>query len=235
MATFAEKMEWLKNNATSTDISPGIMEILGMSIPADSAVTGVMDSIPSAGQVMEQSFLDNVMSREPDSAFAEKLNWLKENPAATEEQKQLIGVTPTLESEFNNLLNSLPAPDRSVVMERMGGMTPQGRMEYMQHVIQNGFSYGTINEGTSTGELTPGYGDTSSIQNLGFSSNQLASNDYYNQDLGIFLPASYESGYTAGSSGDERYRQNYMRDKKQKYKYPYRYGMGGPVQKLDFT
>ena len=119
-------------------------------------------------------------------------------------------------------------------MERMGGMTPQGRMEYMQHVIQNGFSYGTINEGTSTGELTPGYGDTSSIQNLGFS-NQLASNDYYNPDLGIFLPSSYESGYTAGSTGDDRYRQNYMRDRRNKYRTQYRYGMGGKVRDLDFT
>ena len=73
---------------------------------------------------------------------------------------------------INNELMKLPSADLSSVLELLQGMTPVEKGTYMSHVLENGFSYGHINE--SAPLRTQGfqqYNTGTAIPNLGFTGN----------------------------------------------------------------
>jgi len=71
---------------------------------------------------------------------------------------------------FEAELTKLSSADLSSVLELFQGLSPQEKDTYMNHVIENGFNYGTINE--SAPLRTQGFQQyntgTGNLQNLGF-------------------------------------------------------------------
>ena len=73
---------------------------------------------------------------------------------------------------FEAELMKLPSADLSSVLELLQGLTPVEKQGYMSHVLENGFSYGTINESAPLRQqgfeqYNTGTG-TGNLQNLGF-------------------------------------------------------------------
>ena len=58
------------------------------------------------------------MKVEPLSAFAEKMQWLKDNPNASAEQKALAGITPATETEFDKKYKLFTSDDSPLTPEQ---------------------------------------------------------------------------------------------------------------------
>ena len=187
----------------------------------------IKDKITS---LVPQGGMDNPTQRE----FIQS-SGIMDGTMTLEEMKQLPieGFTNMEDSlQEKQFLDSMPEPDRLQVEDIRQRLTKTQFQELLRQLMSGKVGSGAIHDSLPFQQYETG---NPHLANLGFQNQQLASNDYYNQDLGIFLPQSYESGYTSGAGRGEQFNQNYMRQGREKYKYPYRYGMGGTVRDLDFT
>jgi len=123
--------------------------------------------------------------------------WLKE-PNVAMGSRQQTGASQTgteIDQAFAQRLFALPEWQQSNIIQAIQGMTPPQVQDFKQDFLQGNIpSYQLEN-------MQP------PEANLGLGGNQLAQgSQFYNYDLGTFMPSSYQGGYT-GQTGDERFRQ----------------------------
>ena len=108
------------------------------------------------------------------------------------------------EREMQHFMSTLSHPVRTRLNEIRGAVSDVDFQSFMRQYMA-----GQIPEGALFEPLP----NTQQGANLGFTAPQQYAqtrNKFYNYDLGTFMPASYESGYSGGRTGEEGYHQNPM-------------------------
>tara|TARA_R100000750_G_C2290490_1_gene74743 strand:+ start:17 stop:568 length:552 start_codon:yes stop_codon:yes gene_type:complete len=166
----------------------GLLESLGigergLNTPAENqALTGVMDTgkalnplyvdnlegIGILGQKMPKAFgvsQEEAVIKDTLDADISKLG-IGQRGLDTPAEREFIMKQQAFETE----LTKLSSADLSSVLELFQGLSPQEKDTYMNHVIENGFNYGTINESAPLRQQGfPQYNTgTGNLSNLGF-------------------------------------------------------------------
>jgi len=146
----------------------GLLESLGIGergidTPAQRQVlTGVMDN-PVEKEVLT-GVMDNPTLNTTSDADISKLG-IGQRGLDTPAEREFIMKQQAFEAE----LTKLSSADLSSVLELFQGLSPQEKDTYMNHVIENGFNYGTINETPLRQQGFQQYNTgTGNLQNLGF-------------------------------------------------------------------
>ncbi|MDP6585069.1 MAG: hypothetical protein QF535_10450 [Anaerolineales bacterium] len=142
------------------DTPEGILSLItsgGIDTPAKRQVlTGVMDN-PALNTTSDWTF--DVDGKTKDYTFT------GDRGLNTPAEREFIMKQQAFETE----LTKLSSADLSSVLELFQGLSPQEKDTYMNHVIENGFNYGTINETPLRQQGFQQYNTgTGNLQNLGF-------------------------------------------------------------------
>ena len=186
MATIEEVLKEIAAGASGGDAVKGLLASLGigergLNTPAERQVLkGVMDNPNLAltknwtfdvdGKTEGFTFTGDAM---PDEVAVQKMRnahniTADQTGVSTPAERDFIMKQQAFEAE---LIKLSPA-DLSSVLELFQGLSPQQKDTYMNHVLENGFDYGTINEkplGRQQGfqQYNTGAG-AGNISNLGF-------------------------------------------------------------------
>ena len=155
-----------------------------------------------------QGLLDDSWIKEPmTKKMMEQQRYLKETLGSQGTEKEINAFIQNQATEadraaiefidqaFGKAMSSIPDWQQSDIIQAVQGMTPR-----QLHKFKKDYILGNI----------PSY-QLENMQppeaNLGFGGDQLAQgSQFYNYDLGIFMPSSYQGGHT-GRTGDERFQQ----------------------------
>ena len=171
------------------DTPQGILSLItsgGIDTPAKRQVlTGVMDN-PALNTTSDWTF--DVDGKTKDYTFTGDA---MPNEMAVQNMRDAHGITADIsklgigdrglntpaerefimkQQAFEAELTKLSSADLSSVLELFQGLSPQEKDTYMNHVIENGFNYGTINESAPLRQQGfPQYNTgTGNLSNLGF-------------------------------------------------------------------
>jgi hypothetical protein len=150
---------------------------------------------------------EGVLSVVPNltTAQQEDMRYLKEQGGSqfTEKEamrQQQVIQSDSVDEQFGRVLSAMPVWQQESVINFITsqGMTPAQITKFKQEVLLGNISPYEL-ENLQTNQSTQ--------SNLGLSNDQYAQgSQLYNHNLGIFMPSSFEGGYS-GRTGDERFHQ----------------------------